>query len=368
MTTRAPRKAPVFFRAAVGTVALVAAEADPAMPEKPKAREFTMSVYSGADMEMWFGKLAVDISGMGHAKGSFPSLVQHDPEKIAGYGESVDKGPKGQGPVTIKGKLLASSPHGRMVAEHSDEKFPWQASGGWRVSEYEEVEDGDTAEVNGREFTGPGLIARKSFLAEGSWVPLGADGNTSAIAAASGDAPEIEVTSRRKTMAVATLAELKAAFPEAEDREFVLVQREAEATIDQAKVAHGAILAERLKTERAARAADQKAAATPPKAPATPRLAVSVGPGTATAASAPTYAKTARQAYNELVNSPAVVAAAREASKAERRNVTPRSYVASEYPEIHEAYIRDANKGNPEAKGEWSHFEMQTSSGGFVAR
>jgi hypothetical protein len=46
------------------------------------------------------------------------------------------------------------------------------------------VKDGESARVNGRDVTGPILIARKTSLGEISFVPRGADGNTSATVSA----------------------------------------------------------------------------------------------------------------------------------------------------------------------------------------
>ena len=58
--------------------------------------------------------------------------------------------------------------------------FPWQASIGAAVEEFEFVKENQKVLVNGREFLGPVNVVRKATLGEISFVDLGADGATSA--------------------------------------------------------------------------------------------------------------------------------------------------------------------------------------------
>ena len=62
--------------------------------------------------------------------------------------------------------------------------FPWQASIGAGVEEFEFVKENQKVLVNGREFVGPVNVVRKATLGEISFVDLGADGQTSASVAA----------------------------------------------------------------------------------------------------------------------------------------------------------------------------------------
>ena len=66
--------------------------------------------------------------------------------------------------------------------------FPWQASVGAGVEEFELVKDNQQVLVNGRTFTGPLNVVRKATLGEISFVDLGADGRTSASVAATQNA------------------------------------------------------------------------------------------------------------------------------------------------------------------------------------
>ena len=62
--------------------------------------------------------------------------------------------------------------------------FPWQSSlGANLLSPPEFVRPGESATVNGQSHDGPFYIARKSNLSEASFVSLGADSKTSAVAA-----------------------------------------------------------------------------------------------------------------------------------------------------------------------------------------
>jgi len=70
------------------------------------------------------------------------------------------------------------------VVASSRNGFPWQASVGASVEEFEFIKDNQKATVNGQELTGPVNVVRKATLGEISFVDLGADGRTSASIAA----------------------------------------------------------------------------------------------------------------------------------------------------------------------------------------
>ena len=61
--------------------------------------------------------------------------------------------------------------------------FPFQVSVGADIAEGYFVEEGDSAEVNGKKWKGPLIVAEKSVIKEISVTVLGADGNTSAVVA-----------------------------------------------------------------------------------------------------------------------------------------------------------------------------------------
>ena len=93
-------------------------------------------------------------------------------------------------------------PDAREVVISSKNGFPWQASVGASVEEFEFVKDHQQVTVNGRQFSGPLNVVRRSTLGEISFVDLGADGATSANVAA-GAQPD----SGESTMPTATLTD-----------------------------------------------------------------------------------------------------------------------------------------------------------------
>jgi len=73
----------------------------------------------------------------------------------------------------------------REVVADARNGFPWQASIGASVDQFEFVKESQTVLVNGRDFTGPLNVVRKATLGEISFVDIGADANSSASVAAS---------------------------------------------------------------------------------------------------------------------------------------------------------------------------------------
>lgn len=151
-------------------------------------KRFKMVVNSGADMQsFWFGKVALDLSGGKIEKKLLPALREHDRSLIAGWHDEVSFDKK----VFSSGYLTDKTPAGKETTDLLADGFPFQASAGVWPVKLENVSEGATAEVNGRKFTGPGIIFRKWVLREASFCVFGADSNTSAIAAAAGDEEEI---------------------------------------------------------------------------------------------------------------------------------------------------------------------------------
>ena len=147
--------------------------------EGKRQRRFSMLANTGASVQRMFGKAIFDLSGIELGK-KIPILADHDSTKRAGYANKAELTEEG---LVLSGVLL-SNETGKQIAEESDEGFPFQASIGLSVSEWLEVEEGSTHEVNGREVAGPIAVALKSRLLESSFLMAGADHNTHAIALA----------------------------------------------------------------------------------------------------------------------------------------------------------------------------------------
>lgn len=155
-----------------------AAEGQSAVPK------FSMKAYTGGTMRVggFYRPVVVDLAGMKSSK-AIPIFRGHDPDRIVGHGEADITA----NDISASGVVSADNDHAREVIASSRNGFPWQASIGASVEEFESLKEGQKATVNGRSVSGPVLIARKSTLNEISFVPLGADRRTSARVAASFD-------------------------------------------------------------------------------------------------------------------------------------------------------------------------------------
>src|SRR5690606_8128545 len=78
------------------------------------------------------------------------------------------------------GIVSRDTPAAKEIVISSKNGFPWQASIGASVEEFEFVKEQQKTNVNGRSFDGPVNVVRKATLGEISFVDLGADGATSA--------------------------------------------------------------------------------------------------------------------------------------------------------------------------------------------
>ena len=166
-----------------GDIRIEASAVDEAVDGKPKLPEFTMVAYTGGPMRIagWRYPVVVDLAGLAIPSQSRPIRFGHDMASGVGHTRTI----RVEG-----GKLLASGVVSRDTAAAREivisarNGFPWQASIGAGVEEFEFVKDQQKTIVNGRDFEGPVHVIRKATLGEISFVDLGADGQTSARVAA----------------------------------------------------------------------------------------------------------------------------------------------------------------------------------------
>ncbi|MEN6385304.1 MAG: hypothetical protein ABFD79_08895 [Phycisphaerales bacterium] len=153
--------------------------------EKPKNRRFSMTAYTGGPMmlEGWKYPVVIDLQGLNVGNSSRPIFISHnqDIDDLLGQTDHVDIL---ENNLIAVGEILGDSPRVTRVIALADKGFKWQASIGARADQVEFIKAGNLAKVNGKDFTGPLNIARKSTLGEISFVTLGADNNTSATIAA----------------------------------------------------------------------------------------------------------------------------------------------------------------------------------------
>lgn len=167
----------VNFTAAVE---LTAAEGEGAEAKRPT---FDMVAYTGVPMNAsgFYSPVIIELSGVKTANAQIPVLLDHDPSRIVGQGEAkVDTSA-----IRVTGSVLGEDTDAQKVTALAKNGFKWQVSVGASVTRREFLEAGKKAVVNGREVSGPLMIARESMLHEVSFVAIGADQATSAAVAAS---------------------------------------------------------------------------------------------------------------------------------------------------------------------------------------
>jgi phage head maturation protease len=155
-----------------------------------KIPRFNGVAYTGAPMKPFGfgGSVIVDLAGVEIKDQHRPVLRQHDHEQIVGHTTAITVHPTTG--ITVAGLLSGQTEHVAKVTEPAKNGFRWQLSIGAEPASREYIEAGAEAVVNGRKVAGPMTISRKTELGEISFVPLGADQDTSAtIAAAAARSP-----------------------------------------------------------------------------------------------------------------------------------------------------------------------------------
>lgn len=158
-----------------GSVEVVAAEKGGG-----KLPTFSFHGYTGAPMQVegFSHPVIVDLAGVTLAE-PITALMNHDEQRILGQG-TAKVTPEG---IFATGTLMSDGPDAMSVVTLSKNGFKWQASIGASVNRRESLKPGEKALVNGREVTGPMVIARESLVHEISFVRRGADSQTSALVA-----------------------------------------------------------------------------------------------------------------------------------------------------------------------------------------
>lgn len=136
--------------------------------------DFEIKAYTGAVVDRWWGKLAIEVSGI-KSKVQMPILLGHDTSKIVGYSISTRRGED----FRVVGKFSSVTDEAKRVKGLADEGFPWQASIGVRPIKVLSLEEKAETTVNGKKLKGPAEVWLESEVVETSFVPLGADDRTS---------------------------------------------------------------------------------------------------------------------------------------------------------------------------------------------
>ncbi|GJQ29615.1 MAG: hypothetical protein HBSAPP03_14990 [Phycisphaerae bacterium] len=178
----APAGASPLTLTGTAEITAIAAGAGGADAEKALPR-FKMLAYTGGAMRVagWRHPVVLDLAGLSVPSQNRPIRFAHDPAAGVGHTDAIRV--EG-GQLVATGVISRDTATAREVVASSRNGFPWQASVGASVEEFEFIRESQKAIVNGLEFSGPINVVRKSILGEISFVDLGADGRTSASIAA----------------------------------------------------------------------------------------------------------------------------------------------------------------------------------------
>ena len=153
----------------------------------PVLPKFRMVAYTGGPMRIagWRYPVVVDLAGLAIPSQNRPIRFGHDASTGVGHTDAIRVE---AGQLVATGVVSRDTAAAKEIVVSSKNGFPWQASIGASVEEFEFVKDNQKVIVNGRTFDGPVNVVRKATLGEISFVDLGADGNTSAHVAAASSA------------------------------------------------------------------------------------------------------------------------------------------------------------------------------------
>lgn len=136
----------------------------------------------------WFGKCIHDLEGMRPASAKLPFDYCHDDREVLGFSDSQEVTDAG---LVMHGALIPFKKNDRVdeVVSKANNGFEWQASIYFDIDELvlEFVPEGESVEVNGQDFEGPGVIFREWMLRGAAICPYGYDPNTSVQLSSSGD-------------------------------------------------------------------------------------------------------------------------------------------------------------------------------------
>lgn len=134
--------------------------------------------------------IVVDLAGLTTNVQNVTATLAHDDNRLVGHVDTVRHDGR---QLTLGGPISGAGPAATEFQDSYQRGFAWRASIEARpLTAPEFVPAGETVVVNSQSFSGPVLVARRAELYGVSFVPRGADENTSvAIAAQAVDEPPI---------------------------------------------------------------------------------------------------------------------------------------------------------------------------------
>ncbi len=162
----------------------VAIVAESTTGTEKKLATFAGCAYTGQPMKLegFYNPVIIDLEGFVAASQSIPAICYHDDDRLAGHTTSVKIDATG---CNLNGVFSGQQQYVDSVVIPAKNDFPWQMSIGANPTQgIQYLEAGQTAVVNGRTIHGPMNISRKTRLINVSFVPSGADPDTSVTVAA----------------------------------------------------------------------------------------------------------------------------------------------------------------------------------------
>lgn len=146
-------------------------------------------VYTGGQLhvEGFALPVVIDLAGLQIKAQRRPILIDHeqDIDSVLGQTDAISVDLEA-GRIVATGTVHGTSERSQRVIDMARSGYEWQASIGAMIEEQQLVPAGQTVEVNGRDFEGPVIVARRSTYRDVSVVATGADDNTAARIAAAG--------------------------------------------------------------------------------------------------------------------------------------------------------------------------------------
>lgn len=216
-----------------------------------KLPSFQGVAYTGGAMRLQGFRypVVVDLSTTA-AAAAIPTLYAHDSERIVGHGTAEVSAQR----IKLSGVVSHGGIDAERVVASSKNGFPWQLSIGAEPGQLDFVEAGKSIKVNGKNFSGPVYVARQNVLGEISFVPRGADSNTSVSVAASAKSIGVEEMNFEQWLEAqgfnpeeltdSQKATLQAAYKPEQKPEDKPVEKKMEVEIDPAKEIRAAAVAE----------------------------------------------------------------------------------------------------------------------------
>ena len=161
-------------------------------------KNLNMTVYSGGVIKghYWWGDLAIDLTGVKFDRSSYPVLENHRTDLKIGF----SKKPIVDGSIKLNPKTtkFVNTPASIEFQETSSAGFPYQASMFAVPSVIERVNAGETVDVNGFKFKGPGTVWRNCLYQEASVCVFGWDTQIKSEAFSKDEKTEVEYEEIRR--------------------------------------------------------------------------------------------------------------------------------------------------------------------------